>query len=137
MGDSDKIPISLEKLLTVTPSGGLANNTAVEPSQLLAKLNTFLPKLKEANKALLSEDSHKMNSIPAPVVVTTDNTALPSSETKTVPSTELAASQANDELAVNMDVYLDNSLGELVPNAESAKIEDGEDKTKTLIEEVE
>lgn len=125
MDDDKKIPKSLEKMLTVTPSSGRTSTLGcVEPSVLLDKLNSFLPKLQEANDALLSEDQHKVNSIPAPQLVQAKESGTADGEDETIA----------EDSAVNMDMYLDNSLGELVPNADAVK--DEENGKTTLIEEV-
>ncbi len=130
--DSDsasKVPKSLERLLTVTGPPSTGVTSAVEPSSLLAKLDSFLPKLKEANSRLEQTEHEKLNSIPAPEPVQIK-------EEKDDVKNEDEDSE-DDELVVNMDVYLDNTLGELVPNAETANQDKSQGKKNPLIEVVE
>lgn len=131
--DAPGIPKSLERLLRVdAPSSG-PRTSAVPKSALLEKLNAFLPQMEAANQALESADASKLNSIPAPVAM--------------APSTADAGGNAPDRtdggkdagaLAVEMDVYVDDKLGELVPNAraaeESSKVD--AERGPPLVEEV-
>lgn len=109
---ANPIPDSLEKLLNVVPRAGNTGATsAVEPSKLLDKLDAFLPQLKAANSQLDNgSDADKLNSIPAPKLV-------PKSTDVDADRDADEEEEMDEELTVNMDVYVDESQGELVANS--------------------
>lgn len=123
------IPDSLEKLLNVVPrtEGGKGVTSAVEPSKLLGKLNAFLPQLKAANSQI---GAHQLNSIPAPKLVSKSSGDAKDGDAD-------GYDEMDEGMTVNMDVYVDESQGELVAknNINSAAIP--KDGAKPLIEVVE
>ncbi len=138
---NEQMPKSLEKLLTVDKSGGAPPPTSTVPkSEFLAKLDAFLPQLKAANNALLTEDSDKLNSIPAPTIVEpTMESGLCEDGNRENQRDEWStrrSSTNDDEPVVHMDVYINDELGELVANPDSVRKEE-EEKENPLIEVVE
>lgn len=130
-GPDGRIPKSLEKLLRVDGPSSQPATSAVPPSSLLAKLGAFLPQLEAANAALSRADCGKLNSIPAPV-------AAPVADAADAGGGSPPVAKDGDPLAVHMDVYVDEALGELVPSAKAAQETDKADAERgpPLVEEV-
>ena len=130
--NNSKMPKSLERLLTVTAPPLSGKTSCVEPSSLLAKLDSFLPKMKQANLKL-DREQHNQDLL---IRVKDDNNNTERNEQGNENESE------DDELVVNMDVYLDNALGKLVPSADNsndntANCDEPQEKGKPLIQVVE
>lgn len=108
----------LDSLLN--PRRAKVAGTPVDASPLIARLNAFLPKMKEANSRLHSTDSDKLESIPGPEEVK-DAKVHKTSTTE------------DEELSVNMELFVDDSCGELVATDDKAWTDE---KKKPLIEQV-
>lgn len=93
---SRELPASVRQFLTVTKPDKLTSK--VEPSPLLSRIEAFLPEFEAANKTL-----------------------VPGQSAVTIGKDEPAKSGD-----VQMDIYVDDTMGELVPT----------DKPKKLIEEL-
>lgn len=120
--DPSNLPPSLQKFLTVTNEDGTPRTTAVPPSSLLSRLEAFLPEMESANKKLDSAACTGMDISRAQLRrerakgQENDNTTENESGEE---SEEEGAEQETDGVAtVSMDIYVDNSFGELVPSAE-------------------
>lgn len=112
------MPNPLDELLN--PARAKVSGASVEPSSLIAKLQDFLPKLEEANSRLQNEDSEKLESIPAPQPITD--------------TTNSSGKNVDEDLSVNMELFVDKSLGELAASADGDTTK--EEKKKPLIEQV-
>lgn len=112
------LPPSLRSFLTVTNSDGTPRTAHVEPSSLLSRIEAFLPQLKAANETLTPQQSSQS------VVQLKKVAASPENEDK---GDEVVADRDEGDMRINMDLYVDNSLGTLVPNDGDA---DGEQDPK-------
>lgn len=136
----NELPKSLANFLTVTNPDGTARTTKVEPSPLLDRLKTFLPQMQAANATL--EQSAPGEEA---VVVVQENGINGSPKRKRAQTQSEANAgrtgvdntseyESEEELAVNMDLYVDKSLGELVPDDEEDEENDQMTKRRPLVE---
>lgn len=116
--DSSELPSSLRSFLTVTHPDGAPRAARVEPSSLLSRMEAFLPKLKKANEALVTGNSEQ--GIVQLEKVAAENAA---NEDNYGPDDEY-----EENLRVNMDLYVDNNLGTLVGSGTGADAEEVNDK---------
>lgn len=146
-GKGRHISPSLRKLLTVTnPDGSPLENQTTQPSkppsELLSRLDAFLPRLAQANASLTTSASGPTPDVietllkpNAPPVRTEANAAdflkpvsLPGANSSPTPREENNEKQmeqgcqqdthaeGSEATAVEMHLFVDNSLGDLVPS---------------------
>lgn len=100
--NSRTLPLNLRKFLTVTEPDGAPRSGRVERSALLNRLEVFLPRLKSANDALAGDAVRES-------IVHVEKVA-PSSKDGLRPK----GAGEEGALRVDMDLYVNESLGELV-----------------------
>lgn len=116
MSQNDKakgttLPSSLRNFLTVTEADGAPRTGLVEPSPLLSRIKEFLPHMAAANEAL-EHAAPEQSAVEVEKVV--GQAAGESSEQKSGP-------------AVDMDLYVDESMGKLVGTTFEAEEDSEED----------
>lgn len=104
-GSGEDLPPSLRKFLTVTEPDGTTRTGRVEPSPLLSKMQAFLPQMAAANESLTGLKQGGSAVELEKVDGAKDSTTRVSTE----------------DLSVNMDLYVDESLGELVGAVEGGE----------------
>lgn len=110
-----KLSHGLRKFLTVTEPDGAPKTGRVEPSGLLGRLENFLPQLKAANEALQPEDHGQQ--------------AVQIEKVKTSKPLESEEIEETERQQVKMDLYVDESLGELVGTSDEKNQKDAKHKT--------
>lgn len=106
-----ELPPSMQKFLTVTEPDGTARTTQVQPSPLLGKIQAFLPQMAAANENL--KQAEKCESAVELEKVSSEATK---------PGRNV---NVEDDISVNMDLYVDESCGKLVGGTEDNSNQDG------------
>lgn len=108
---SDRPPLtpSLQRMLTVTNPDGTPRTSQVTPSPLLSRLNTFIPRLAAANRNLSKTPPQIDPFTPTKLQSNSHHPRQsPSSQSEALPNPP----------AVTMSLYVDDSLGNLVPSSD-------------------
>lgn len=108
-------------MLTVTEPDGTPRTEAVKPSPLLARLDAFLPKLAAANDSLLSSPTPDDAFTPQEEPLNPSQSPLLEPRTHRQDDPKSAPSVTDgsaDESAVTMSIYIDQTLGQLVPSGQ-------------------
>lgn len=123
------LPPSLQNLLTITNPDGTPRTTKVTPSPLMSRLQHFLPEMAAANARLspkAGEDSVSIQKIEPQKSADALNEIVKNDGKCKIPLQEEGQRETDPkrkdgnvgESAVMMDLYVDESLGELVSSGE-------------------
>lgn len=135
--DVSSVPPSLRNFLTVTEPDGSARTKKVTPSPLLSRLEAFLPEIARANSELVERPAGAPGVVVEKVASHERSSKLEKQGDMQPANASCEGDSAEEEedLSVRMDLYVDNTLGKLVPVVENSDDED-DDASQGLIQEL-